>query len=496
MDSNFENNVINGVNPFTNETKIMTTDSSAIDDDMSKLSHGLMMNENNNEIGNEPSNFCKIQRNKTTKPNLINAEQRSNNKIKLLKSENARLRDRIVHMEKLLGISPQPNENDSILKSNQFEVLIDNMDDSEETNPTKLLSNEPATFDNIKQNIKRKNEAFPELNKKSPKVAKTNNAGTNQTTTDSAGTKNVPAKKVKPPPIHIHNQAIKDTLQLMKGSKIENFEIKRVTNEKHSVLVKSIEDYTKTSELLKEVNTQFFTYTPKNLKPKSLVLKGLTEEEDMVEIKQDLEQYDGIKIQNIIQMNSRRSGESASKLPLYIVQFEPSTNMSEIIKIKTLNYQRVVWEALNKQNNVMQCRKCQRFGHAASNCNLMYRCVKCDKQHSPGECSIKNKVENVEIYCANCQKMGHPASFRGCPIYQQMLLKLKSKIKEKKMNTTRTFESIPVNAQNGSYADMLKANKTNNLSVENLAIKLDKMAQTIQQQSEQISQLLSIISSL
>lgn len=50
----------------------------------------------------------------------------------------------------------------------------------------------------------------------------------------------------------------------------------------------------------------------------------------------------------------------------------------------------------------------------AFNCNLEYRCVKCNVPHNPGECP-RTGTTDAQPYCVNCKQFGHPASYRGCP---------------------------------------------------------------------------------
>lgn len=69
------------------------------------------------------------------------------------------------------------------------------------------------------------------------------------------------------------------------------------------------------------------------------------------------------------------------------------------------------------RRDVIQCKNCQRLGHAATNCNMPYRCVKCNDKHDPGRCSCPTDIQldKKKLFCANCNDYGHPASYRGCP---------------------------------------------------------------------------------
>lgn len=89
---------------------------------------------------------------------------------------------------------------------------------------------------------------------------------------------------------------------------------------------------------------------------------------------------------------------------------------------------------------VHQCRKCQRVGHTSSNCELDYRCVKCNVPHGPGECKIdKGETDRSKLFCVNCKTYGHPASYRGCSF-----LKFSTFIREnlRKKNSLRNNEKV------------------------------------------------------
>lgn len=97
----------------------------------------------------------------------------------------------------------------------------------------------------------------------------------------------------------------------------------------------------------------------------------------------------------------------------YIIQVSNDSYLAEIKKIKYLAYQKPKWEHL-KKTQLFQCKRCQRFGHASSNCQLPFQCVKCSESHAPGECPLKETDNKEHLKCANCGMMGHPATYRGC----------------------------------------------------------------------------------
>ncbi|OXU19099.1 hypothetical protein TSAR_009318 [Trichomalopsis sarcophagae] len=76
------------------------------------------------------------------------------------------------------------------------------------------------------------------------------------------------------------------------------------------------------------------------------------------------------------------------------------------------------WETLRKRD-IFQCKNCQRLGQSSANFAMGYRCVKCKDDHQPGECAIpKDTADKNSLYCVNCEEIGHPAFYRGCPLFK------------------------------------------------------------------------------
>ncbi|GJQ86055.1 hypothetical protein Trydic_g22060 [Trypoxylus dichotomus] len=68
-------------------------------------------------------------------------------------------------------------------------------------------------------------------------------------------------------------------------------------------------------------------------------------------------------------------------------------------------------EALRTRNLIVQCRKCQMFGHTQSNCNINYKCMKCGEDHSTHLCE---KPKTTPPKCANCGGE-HLSTYLKCP---------------------------------------------------------------------------------
>ena len=65
---------------------------------------------------------------------------------------------------------------------------------------------------------------------------------------------------------------------------------------------------------------------------------------------------------------------------------------------------------------VIQCHRCQGFGHKANACIQEARCIRCGGNHKVAECAVSRDKPKS----ANC-KEDHAASYKGCSKYQDKL---------------------------------------------------------------------------
>lgn len=247
---------------------------------------------------------------------------------------------------------------------------------------------------------------------------------------------------------------------------LSQFHIKRINTNKHVLQLDTESNFSKTKELLQKVGTRFYSYTPRECKIPTFVLKGLHSTYSKDEILHELQ---GIHIEDlnfckVIRMITRRASENNILLPIFIVQLRPGSNPGKLKEIKYINYQVVRWEKLIKKDSV-QCKRCQRVGHAASNCSMNYRCVKCNEGHGPGECAVPKISNEIEkLFCVNYNSYGHPESYRGCPIIAANKNKIKEKGKLNVINKQNRINKIEAYIKPGiSFAEATKTqtHKTN-----------------------------------
>ena len=219
-------------------------------------------------------------------------------------------------------------------------------------------------------------------------------------------------KPARPPPIYIIKTKLNGISNLLTEGNIQKneFLINQSTHDCLSISARTMPLYGKIVEILKNKSTLYYTYSPKNLRPKTLVLKGIHDnfkEEILKEIKElNIPNTEVFKVSRF-QFDTNQPEKSH-----HLVQLSNNSKLSDIFKIRS--YQRVKWEHLDKPK-LFQCRRCQRVGHASSNCNLPYRCVKCTQNLEIGKCPITKEADKAALKCANCGNTGHTASYKGCP---------------------------------------------------------------------------------
>lgn len=92
-------------------------------------------------------------------------------------------------------------------------------------------------------------------------------------------------------------------------------------------------------------------------------------------------------------------------------------NNKDIFNIRHINNAIVSIEPPKKTDDLVQCYRCQQFGHTKSYCKKPFRCVKCGLDHSTTLCT---KNISTPPKCVHCLQ-SHTANYKGCHIYQQLM---------------------------------------------------------------------------
>lgn len=224
-----------------------------------------------------------------------------------------------------------------------------------------------------------------------------------------------------------------------------------------TITTSDVSNITAFKDKLTSKNIHLYSHTPRHLKPKSMVLKGITGGFEAEDITKELNKKKppSITILKVIPAYYTRNTPRKD----FIVQIEHNNKIADSVKIKFVALQTARWEPLRKQK-LFQCKRCQRFGHAKINCLLPRRCVQCSQDHDPEHCSLTADDKKDSLQCANCGEKGHPANYRVCPYYKHSLKVIKrlnppSNTNPKNESSPRTWAPSRQVNNNVSYARMV-----------------------------------------
>ncbi|GFV94207.1 nucleic-acid-binding protein from transposon X-element [Trichonephila clavipes] len=217
--------------------------------------------------------------------------------------------------------------------------------------------------------------------------------------------------------------------------------LKTVTNFMHKLRNKMSGEYIKlccdTHEQFDSLNNflenktdfEFYSITPKHLRPIKVVIKGLPKNSKTTDIQQDLLDL-GFTVERVSQLTGRITNEP---LPVFLITLPRNIDNAKIFKVDKIANMTITVEGYESKG-ITQCYKCQKFNHTASNCHIKPRCLKCGEAHQTAQCLIQ-KVENM--FCINCKTYGHMANYSKCPLFPKP-----RKGKFEKPNYSSIVESI------------------------------------------------------
>ena len=130
-------------------------------------------------------------------------------------------------------------------------------------------------------------------------------------------------KNGRPPPIVIYEQNQGSTMDLIKNTLgMSNFLVKKINNNKHNLYTDNVKDFKQAKEQLEVANTKFYSFTPKEEKAKSFLLKGLDNNENVNEVFDELTKHnnDNLKFIKVSRFTKLKSRNENKILPIYLVQ--------------------------------------------------------------------------------------------------------------------------------------------------------------------------------
>lgn len=279
--------------------------------------------------------------------------------------------------------------------------------------------------------------------------------------------------KKKSPEIIVYNINNKkqtlDRLKVVLGH--DRVMFRAINKDKTAIITEINADRKKVLEFLDNNYSRYFTYTPSDEKPRNYLLKYIDSSFDETDIRNDILLLN--KDIKILKLKVFQTTKPLIGKQIWLLQTENSENVKTLVGTHKLCASIVQIEKL-KSSGVLQCKRCQRFEHAASNCHNTYRCVKCgmeenqqDSQgkvigHKHGECPLNRVqtdgvVDYEKLFCCNCKKSGHPANYTKCEKYIEQTNKKANKAEkaEEKKVMFNNYISSGV-----AFSDRLKSNPT------------------------------------
>lgn len=257
-----------------------------------------------------------------------------------------------------------------------------------------------------------------------------------QTEINTSNTKSTEIKDPRPPPIYIYGvkdfKAMIEHLALVAAE--ETYFTKALPNNTIKINPQTPDTYRKLIHHIREEKIVHHTYQIKQERAYRIVIRDLHHSIPLSDIKEELDKK-GHKVRNIINVRHRMSKEP---LPMFFVDLEPQTNNKEIFNLQLLQNCKIRIEPPRNKSNIIQCTRCQAYGHSKTYCMKPYNCVKCGGQHDTKTCK---KTRDTPATCTLCGG-DHPANYKGCTVYQDLI---NSRNKDNTTHSSRQNSNAQIN---------------------------------------------------
>jgi hypothetical protein len=100
---------------------------------------------------------------------------------------------------------------------------------------------------------------------------------------------------------------------------------------------------------------------------------------------------------------------------------------------------RIRIESPRRKHTIIQCTRCQDYGHSKSYCTRPFNCVKCGGPHDTTTCK---KTRETQAKCVLCNG-NDPANYKGCTVYRD-LINSRNKDNPRKNINPRITHNIPL----------------------------------------------------
>lgn len=223
-------------------------------------------------------------------------------------------------------------------------------------------------------------------------------------------------KEPAPPPIFvpgiINMQPLKNLLEQVISQK--DYTLKTINRDTIKIMPTNLEVHKAAVDILKKEKVEFHTYQPKQHRAYRVVLRNAHYSVDQTMLSQEIEGY-GHTVRNVWNIRDKTTGRPLS---IFFIDLEPADNNIKIYDITYLQNMKIQFEPpYQKRNNIPQCKRCQGYFHTKRYCEHKPRCVKCGRLHNTEECKLPRSEPPKCVHCGE----GHPANYKGCKVYQDII---------------------------------------------------------------------------
>ena len=242
-----------------------------------------------------------------------------------------------------------------------------------------------------------------------------------------------------------------------------------------------------------------------------MVLRNIHHFADIDELKIELSKL-GHEVTNVSNIKHRVTKDPLS---LFFIALKQKPNNEEIYNISRLMNAIVKFESPQIKKEILQCKRCQRYGHTQKYCNHTFRCVKSAGTHPTDQC---RKSPETPAKCIHCQG-DHPANYKGCSAYKTLYSNNYPKLRTKEVNyqtpsspkftftpippTNQTPSPIKLTTPSNSYAQAVQGTQNtpnshrdppqNSAPTSPNTDNISRLEKLMEKQSEQINNLLSLL---
>ena len=272
---------------------------------------------------------------------------------------------------------------------------------------------------------------------------------------------------------------------LQKAIEEESFYTKTLSNNIVKINTHCTEGYRSLIRHLQDENIVHHTYQLTQERAYRIVIRDLHHSIPTEDIKEELRTH-GHPTRNITNIRHRVSKEP---LPMFFVDLEPQVNNKEIYKLEFLQNTKIRVEAPRIKNSIIQCTRCQDYGHSKTYCRKPFNCVKCGQPHN-----------SLTTLCGG----SHPASYKGYTVYRDLKARRHPKqIYERTTNTTTKCQIAPspqlarAQSNHPTYAQVTASNMAvNNATMDQFSTFLNEFKNMFSQLLNQNSMIFSMLTTV